>query len=117
MTDFHSLYRHGFARVALATPRVRVADPAANAERILALARQGSERGAVLVAFPELALSSYTADDLFHQDALDRAVEEGLRAVVHGSSELHCALVVGAPLRTEGILFNCALVIHGGRVA
>ena len=117
MTDFHSLYRHGFARVALATPRVRVADPAANAERILALARQASERGAVLVAFPELALSSYTADDLFHQDALNRAVEEGLRAVVEASSELHCALVVGAPIRTEGILFNCAVVIQGGRVA
>ncbi len=117
MTDFHSLYRHGFARVALATPRVRVADPAANAERILVLARQASGRGAVLVAFPELALSSYTAEDLFHQDALDRAVEEGLRSIVEESSGLNCALVVGAPIRTEGILFNCAVVIHGGRVA
>jgi NAD+ synthase (glutamine-hydrolysing) len=116
VTDFHSLYSHGFARVALATPRVRVADPSANAERILALARQASERGAVLVAFPELAVSSYTADDLFHQDALNRAVEEGLRSLVEGSSDLNCALVVGAPVRTEGILFNCAVVIHGGRV-
>ena len=117
MTDFHSLYRHGFARVALATPRVRVADPAANSERILQLARQASARGAVLVAFPELALSSYTADDLFHQDALDRAVEGGLRSIVEGSSELNCALVVGAPIRTQGLLFNCAVVVHSGRVA
>ncbi|MGC8473788.1 MAG: nitrilase-related carbon-nitrogen hydrolase, partial [Candidatus Dormibacteria bacterium] len=109
MTDFHSLYRHGFARVALATPRVRVADPAGNSERILALARQASERGAVLVALPELALSSYTADDLFHQDALGRAVEEGLRLIVAGSSDLNCAVVVGAPIRTQGILFNCAV--------
>ena len=117
VTDFHSLYRHGFARVALATPRVRVADPAANAERILELARRASERGAVLVAFPELALSAYTADDLFHQDALDQAVAQGLSSIVQGSSDLDCALVIGAPLRTEGMLFNCAVVIQGGKVA
>ncbi|WP_306357720.1 MULTISPECIES: NAD(+) synthase [unclassified Nocardia] len=113
---FDSLYRHGFARVAVAVPRVRVADPAYNAEQTLGLARQAAERGAVLTVFPELGVSSYTADDLFHQDALDDAVGAALARIVAESADIATVLVVGAPVRTQGRLFNCGIVIQGGRV-
>ncbi|MBF6131907.1 NAD(+) synthase [Nocardia otitidiscaviarum] len=113
---FDSLYRHGFARVAVAVPRVRVADPAYNAEQTLGLARQAAERGAVLTVFPELGLSSYTADDLFHQDALDDAVGAALARIVADSVDIATVLVVGAPVRTQGRLFNCGIVIQAGRV-
>ncbi|MQY21056.1 NAD(+) synthase [Nocardia macrotermitis] len=114
--SFDSLYRHGFARVAVAVPPVRVADPAYNAEQTLTLARRAAAEGVVLTVFPELGLSSYTADDLFHSDALDYAVEQALRRIVEESAEIETVLVVGAPVRAQGRLFNCGIVIDRGRI-
>ncbi len=114
--DFHNLYAHGFARVALATPRCKVADPFHNAAETIALARQADARGVALVAFPELGLSAYSCDDLFHQKALLDACEQALGAVADASRELSCALIVGLPLRVGHQLFNCAAVIAGGRL-
>ena len=68
--DFFDLYRQGFARIAVAVPRCRVADPAFNAGQSIALLRQAARQGAAVVLFPELGLSAYTCDDLFHQHAL-----------------------------------------------
>ncbi|WP_245717332.1 NAD(+) synthase [Nocardia jejuensis] len=113
---FGSLYRHGFTRVAVAVPPVRVADPEFNAEQTLILARRAAADGVALTVFPELGLSSYTADDLFQQDALDAAVREALERIVAESVELETILVVGAPVRAQGRLFNCGIVIHQGRV-
>jgi len=113
---FGSLYTHGFARVAAAVPRVRLAEPHANAERILALAATASDARAALVVFPELGLSGYSIEDLLHQQALADAVLEGLAHIVAESAALAPVIVVGAPLRAEGGLFNTAVVIHRGRV-
>ena len=113
---FDSLYRHGFARVAVAVPRVRVADPAYNAEQTLALALRAAADGVVLTVFPELGLSTYTADDLFHSDALDHAVEQALRRIVEESTGIEMVLLVGAPVRAQGRLFNCGIVIDRGRI-
>ena len=111
-----SLYAHGFARVAAAVPHARPAEPDFNAERTLALARRASDDGAALVIFPELGLSAYAIDDLLHQGALLDAVVGALARVVADSARLQPVLVVGAPLRAEHGLFNCAVVIHRGRV-
>ena len=108
---FSNLYSHDFARVAVATPRCRVADPAFNAAQTIALARQAHAQGAVLVAFPELGLSAYTCDDLFHQRALLDACEAALQQVVDASLQLDIVMVVGMPLRVEHLLFNCAVVV------
>ncbi|WP_338768981.1 NAD(+) synthase [Nocardia vulneris] len=113
---FDSLYRHDFARVAVAVPGVRVADPADNVTQTLHLAEQAAADGAVLTVFPELGLSCYTADDLFHQDALDDAVQAALTRVVAASAHLATVLVVGAPVRSQGRLFNCAIAISAGVV-
>jgi NAD+ synthase (glutamine-hydrolysing) len=116
MDRFFNLYSHDFARVAVASPRCRVADPAFNVQETLRLAREAAEQGAVLIAFPELGLSAYSCDDLFHQRALLDAVLDGLRQVVEASATLPLAMVVGAPLRVNHVLFNCAVVVAGGRI-
>jgi NAD+ synthase (glutamine-hydrolysing) len=113
---FHSIYSHGFARVAVGVPAVKVADALFNGERTVALARRAHEAGAAVALFPELGLSSYTAEDLFHQDALLDAVHEALARLVAASRELRPLLLVGAPLRVESKLFNCAVAVHAGRV-
>ena len=114
--NFYSIYSHGFARAAVCVPALRVADPAFNAERTIALARRASDAQAALALFPELGISAYSNDDLFHQDALLDATLAALGRVVDASTDLNPLLLVGAPLRFEGRLFNCAVAIYHGQI-
>ncbi|HRW17960.1 MAG TPA: NAD(+) synthase [Dermatophilaceae bacterium] len=114
--DFYSIYDQGFARVAACTVPVRVADPAANAEATLAAARQCHDEGVALAVFPELGLTGYAIDDLLLQDVLLDGALAALAALVEASRELLPVLVVGAPVRTLGRVYNCAVIVHRGRV-
>jgi len=114
--SFFDLYAHGMARVALAVPRLFLADPAANAAEVERLWRQAGDGGAVLAVFPELALSGYSIDDLHQQEAVIRGVREVLAELAQATRSRSTILIVGAPLRFDGRLFNCAVVLHAGRV-
>ncbi len=119
MTDgpsFFNLYRHNFARIAVAVPRTHVADPASNAKETIALMREGQARHAAVTLFPELGLSAYACDDLFHQRALLDACLAALGDVVAASRDIEPVAVVGLPLDIDGLLFNCAAVLHRGRI-
>jgi NAD+ synthase (glutamine-hydrolysing) len=113
---FDSIYSHGFVRAAVCLPSLRVADPAFNLEPMLDLARRASEASVGVALFPELGVSAYSNEDLFHQDALLEGSREALERLVTESESLKPVLVVGAPLRFDGRLFNCAVVIYSGRV-
>ncbi len=113
---FRSLYAHGFVRVGACAPIVVPANPDANAEAILAFARQADAEGAALLLTPELSLSGYAIDDLLLQEALLDGVEAALEKLKAASSKLMPALVVGAALRLGAALYNCAVVLHRGRV-
>ena len=113
---FHSLYEHGFARVAACTADVFIADPARNAASIADVARQCSEQGVAVAVFPELALTGYAIDDLLGQDVLLDAVQDALGELVAASADLLPVIVAGAPLRHQDRLFNTAVVMHRGRV-
>jgi NAD+ synthase (glutamine-hydrolysing) len=114
--DFYSAYRQGFVRVAACTHHTTIADPAANAESVLRLARDCHDDSVALAVFPELTLSGYSIEDILLQDALLDAVEEALVEVVAASAVLLPVLVVGAPLRSGHRIYNTAVVIHRGRV-
>src|SRR5258706_13139649 len=116
MKDFFNLYRHGFARIAVATPRVRVGDPAHNGEATEALMREAAREKALLAVFPELGLAAYTCDDLFHQQALLEACEAALERLVARTRNLPLAALVGLPVVVDGLLYNCAALICGGRL-
>jgi NAD+ synthase (glutamine-hydrolysing) len=113
---FYSIYSHGFIRAAVCVPFIRVADPDYNVEHTIGLARRASEMHAAVALFPELGISAYSNEDLFHQDALLDACEAALARLIEESRNLSPILLVGAPLRFEGKLFNCGLVIYRGRV-
>jgi NAD+ synthase (glutamine-hydrolysing) len=114
--EFFDLYLQGFARVAVAVPRCRIADPAFNAEQTIALLHEAARADAALVAFPELGLPAYTCDDLFHQRALLDACETALATVLAASERCAAVAVVGLPLRVDHSLFNCAVVLQRGRL-
>src|SRR5262245_38808311 len=96
---------------------MHLADPAANAQEIAAWVRRASERGAAAAVFPELAVTGYSCEDLFHSEALLAGAREALRALAKQTADLPTAAVVGAPYRTpDGRLYNCAFVLSRGRV-
>ncbi|MDQ6672455.1 MAG: NAD(+) synthase [Chloroflexota bacterium] len=113
---FFNFYSHNFVRVAVGTPRVRVADPLFNAAGTVELMNEAVERRAVIALFPELGLSAYSCEDLFHQRALLDAVQEGLEVVLRASERLALVVVVGLPLQVGQLLYNVAAVVYRGRL-
>ena len=116
LSDFFSLYSHDFVRVACCVPRTRVADAAYNLAETLRLAAEGDKARTAIMVFPELGLSSYAIEDLLLQDALLDEVEDSIAKVVAASNKLFPVLIVGAPLRLAGRLYNTAIVIHRGAI-
>jgi len=114
--SFYNLYRHNFLRAAVCVPELRVADPAFNAAQTITLMQQAEAEHVAVALFPELGLTAYSCDDLFHQDALLDAASSALEQVVQASRDLQVTSVVGLPLRVDGLLYNCAAVVQGGRV-
>ena len=113
---FNNLYRHGFVRVAACAPIVAPAEPDKNAEAILKFWREADAEKAALLLTPELSLSGYAIDDLLLQETLLDAVEAAIAKLKAESRKLFPVLIVGAPLRIGGALYNCAVVIHRGEI-
>ena len=113
---FFNLYRHGFARIAVATPAVRVGDPAFNLEGTVTLMREAAKRKAILAVFPELGLSAYSCEDLFHQQALIRGAESALAQLLARTKGLPLAALVGLPVLIDAQLYNCAALVCRGKL-
>lgn len=114
--DFLSPYAHGFARLAVCVPRVRIADCEFNAEKTIEIARTVAADGALLALFPELGITGYSLEDLFHQDTLLWQAIESLGRIVDASRGLGTILVVGAPIRIDGALHNCGVAVSDGSI-
>jgi NAD+ synthase (glutamine-hydrolysing) len=113
---FYSHHRQGFVRVAACTPRIHVGDPKSNARETLDLMRAGEKRNVDLMVFPELGLSAYAIDDLVLQDALLDGVEAALAGLVEASKTMRPVCIVGAPVRRNQRLYNCAVAFARGRI-
>lgn len=106
---------HGFIKTATATPSIKVADCAYNAEKILALIKRAHEEGVHLLVLPELCVTGYTCQDLFLQQALLQSAQE--HAVMIASKvPRNMVVVFGAPIELRGKLHNCAVVASAGKV-
>ena len=114
--QYFNLYNHGFVRVAVCIPELKVADAPFNVASTIKLVKQASANNAILALFPELGISAYSNEDLFHQDALLTSVMDGLKEILDATRELNTILVIGAPLRVDFRLFNCGIVLYRGRI-
>ncbi|MCK4536195.1 MAG: NAD(+) synthase [Desulfuromonadales bacterium] len=106
----------GLLRITAVTPEVIVGDVNANLSAIKAALDRAVDAGCQVIVFPELAVTGYSCGDLFYQTLLLDKVEEGLLELARYSRNLETVLVVGAPLRQAGRLFNTAVVINSGRI-
>nr|BAT27712.1 NAD synthetase [Aureimonas frigidaquae] len=113
---FRAFHRHGFVRVGAVTPRVHLADPMANAQATLKAAHVAAAQGADLLVYPELGLPGYSSEDLHMQEGLLDATEGAIAHLVRESVDLAPVLAVGAALRRNGRLYNCAVMIARGRL-
>ncbi len=114
--EFFNLYNHGFIRAAVGIPEVKVADTEFNAARTIELMEQAEREKAILALFPELGISAYSCEDLFHQQALLDGCLAALHRALKASEKLELITVVGMPLQVDNLLFNCAVVFFRGRI-
>ena len=107
---------YGFLRVAAASPRVWLANPAKNAAEIIRMAGEAAGNGTSVLVFPELCVTGYSCADLFAQERLLTAAEEAVAQVLKATKGLKLLLAIGAPVRFDGRLFNCALLLKEGKL-
>lgn len=108
--------KDGFLAVAAGTPEIRVADCAYNAGQIIALMKQAAEQQVKVLCLPELCITGYTCADLFLQSTLLKGAEEALGRILQETAQLDLVTAVGLPYRHGGKLYNCAAILHRGRI-
>ncbi|WP_455714015.1 NAD(+) synthase [Anaerosporobacter sp.] len=108
--------RHGFVKVAAATPMVKVADTAYNTEQIIELINKAAKENVRVLVFPELCITGYTCGDLFLQNALLTAAKESLIKIVRATKNLNMVVAVGLPVMKLGNLYNVAAVIFDDKL-
>ena len=105
-----------FYRVAAICPKVMVADASYNVDEILKKLEDAYQENVAVIAFPELAVTGYSCQDLFFQQALIRAAGEGLSRILSATSGHESAVIVGAPALVLGQLYNAAYVMLDGKL-
>ncbi|MGH7789573.1 MAG: NAD(+) synthase [Candidatus Binatia bacterium] len=114
--NFLDVRTHGFARVAVCVPRTRVADPVYNTDAHLEQLEAAYRAGAHYAVCPELGLSAYTCGDLFFQAPLLDATLAALERLAAATADWNLLFSIGAPLRVQGQLYNCAVTLYRGQV-
>lgn len=108
--------RHGFVKVAAATPDIRVADVEYNTENICRAIGEACERKAKIIVFPELCITGYTCGDLFTQDVLIEAARRALQHIAKYTEDKDILAFVGMPLAVRGKLYNTAAALNRGKI-
>ena len=108
--------KQGFIKTAAGSVAITVADTGANAERIIYAIREADKKSVNLLVLPELCITGYTCGDLFLSDALLSAAKPALERICSDTADTYPVTVLGLPFRFLGKLFNCAAVIHGGKI-
>lgn len=108
--------KHGFVKVAAATPDIRVADVKYNTEKICQAIEEASDNCAKILVFPELCVTGYTCGDLFTQDILLKSAKEALFEIAKFTAGKDILVFAGLPLEMDGKLYNVAAALNEGKV-
>ena len=108
--------RHGFIKVAAATPDIRVADVDYNKGQIIKQMDEAAEAGAKIIVFPELCITGYTCSDLFLQNILLNSAKKALVEIAEHTKNLDALVFVGVPIAVGGELYNVAAALNHGNI-
>ena len=106
--------KHGFIKVAAATPEVKVADCIWNGKQTIKLIEEAEQQGVKVLVFPELGITGYTCGDLFLQDTLLDAAQKTMWNIVKATEDKDVFVLVGLPLQVRDKLYNVAAAIQNG---
>ncbi|MBR1889168.1 MAG: NAD(+) synthase [Alloprevotella sp.] len=106
----------GFIKVAAAIPSTRVADCQYNTQQIALQIGEAEEAQTDIIVFPELSITGYTCQDLFQQETLLQEAKKSLLELASKMEDCSITAVVGLPLYFDGMVLNCAAVLHKGKI-
>lgn len=107
---------NGFYKIAAATPRLSLGNPAANAKELARLAKEASKDGVAAIVFPELSITGYTCGDMFFREELLRAASEAVDEFAAKTANLPVVSIVGLPMAEGAAIYNAAAVVYGGNI-
>lgn len=108
--------QYGFIKVASAIPSVKVANCLYNLQQIEKSITEAEEQGVEVIVFPELSITGYTCQDLFHQRILLSEAELSVARLLEFTSELEIISIVGVPVVAGDLLLNCAVIVQSGKL-
>ena len=109
------MIRNHMIKVCAAVPSLKVGSPDWNASRMSEIMHD--VKGAGLLVFPELSVTGYTCADLFQQENLLDETAAVLERLARETAEVPgLTAVVGAPLRFNNHLYNCAVFLSEGKI-
>ena len=107
----------GFYRIAAASPRLHLGDPASNVKELVRLAKDAAKNGVAAIVFPELCLTGYTCGDMFFRDELLAAASAAAETFAAKTANLPLVSIVGLPVAEGPAIYNAAAIVHGGKIA
>lgn len=110
------MVNYGFVKCAIASCNSGLSNPVSATQKMKDLIFQADSRKVKVLVFPELSMTGYTCQDLFGYSQLLESTMEALKDLVSFSASYDILFVVGAPINVSDTLYNCAIVIHGGKI-
>src|SRR6478609_3796622 len=104
----------GRLRIAFAQMNQRVGDLDGNAAAMLEMRRRAGD--ADLLLCPELQLTGYPPEDLVLKPEFVRRAHECTDQLVAATTEPGPAILIGAPVAENGVVYNAMILADGGRV-
>lgn len=114
--EVNKMCSYGFVKVAVASPKIKVANPQYNIAQIYSLLAEAEKEQASVIVFPELSLTGYTCGDLFRQKLLQDETLRCLGKLLRDTANYQLVILVGLPLLVNGQLYNCAVALQKGRI-
>ncbi len=108
--------KHGFLKVACATPKIKVADCTYNVNEIIGIAKDANVKGVKVLVFPELCITSYTCGDMFFSNVLLDGAHRALEQYIEDTKDFDMLSIVGLPIFHESKIYNCAAVVKSGEL-
>ena len=108
--------KHGFLKVACATPKIKVADCTYNVNEMINIAKDANEQHVKVLVFPELCITSYSCADMFFSNVLLDSSHKALVTYIEKTKGYDMLSIVGLPMFYENKIYNCAAVVKGGEL-
>lgn len=112
----HNTNKYNFFRIASCSPKLEVANPRFNSKEIIDNIDKASQKNCDIILFPELAISSYSAADLFNSSELINSCLDSLSIILDKTKTFEIISIIGMPLKLNNVLYNCGLVCYRGEI-